>query len=313
MPRRTAETPQVQHVTVGEGGEGQRLDNWLAKTLKGVPKSHLHRIIRGGEVRVDGKRAGADSRLTAESVVRIPPVRVAEKTAAKAPPTEFPVLFEDELLLVIDKPAGVAVHGGSGVSSGVIEQLRAARNPKFLELVHRIDRETSGILVLAKRRSALTTMQAALKNGGWKKEYLLTVFGDAPFERQQVKLALSKSSDEEGTRKVFVDEGGQFALTSFMVRERLSVATVMTARIATGRTHQIRVHAAALGLPLVGDERYGDFARNKALRIKRMLLHAHKLGLAHPVSNEMLTIDAPMPPDFARELERLRKMSPAKK
>jgi 23S rRNA pseudouridine955/2504/2580 synthase len=301
---------QVQHVTVGEGGEGQRLDNWLIKVLKGVPKSHVHRIIRAGEVRVNGKRAAADTRLSAQCVVRIPPVRLAQRPAPSVLAAEFPILFEDEHLLVIEKPAGVAVHGGSGVSSGVIEQLRCSRNPKFLELAHRLDRETSGILLLAKKRSALTAVQQSLREGSWKKEYLLGVFGDAPFENREVRLALTKNISEEGTRKVFVDEvGGQFALTRFTVKQRLKIATLMTARIVTGRTHQIRVHAAALELPLVGDERYGNFSRNKALRIKRMLLHAHFLSFPHPATGIILSVHSPMPADFSRELERLRRLA----
>ncbi len=299
----------VQKLLVGEGGQGQRLDNWLVKTLKGVPKSHLYQMIRSGQVRVDGARAQADTRLAAESIVRVPPVRLPATQTRTVPGVEFPVLHEDEYLLIINKPAGVAVHGGSGVSSGVIEQLRMARQAPYLELAHRIDRETSGVLVLAKKRSALAALQKQLREGGWKKEYLLAVLGDAPFEHKEVRLALSKTTTSEGARKVYTDAtDGQFALTRFAVRERLGaqMATLMSARILTGRTHQIRVHATAIGLPLVGDERYGDFARNKALRVKRMLLHAHRLALPHPANGELLSATAPLPDDFLRELERLR-------
>ena len=301
---------QVQHLNVGEGGDGQRLDNWLIKILKGVPKSHIHRIIRAGEVRVDGKRATADTRLSAQCVVRLPPVRIAQASETQVFPAEFPILFEDEFMLAIDKPAGIAVHGGSGVSSGVIEQIRCARTPKFLELVHRLDRETSGILLLAKKRSALTAAQQSLREGFWKKEYFLGVFGHPPFEKQEVRLPLSKNISEDKTRKVFVDErNGQFALTRFTVKQRLSLGGLMTARIMTGRTHQIRVHAAALGLPVVGDERYGDFAQNKALRIKRMLLHAHFLSLPHPATGILLSLNSPMPRDFSSELEKLGRVA----
>lgn len=301
---------QVQHLNVGEGGDGQRLDNWLIKILKGVPKSHIHRIIRAGEVRVDGKRATADTRLSAQCVVRLPPVRIAQASETQVFPAEFPILFEDEFMLAIDKPAGIAVHGGSGVSSGVIEQIRCARTPRFLELVHRLDRETSGILLLAKKRSALTAAQQSLREGVWKKEYFLGVFGHPPFEKQEVRLPLSKNISEEKTRKVFVDErNGQFALTRFTVKQRLSLGGLMTARIMTGRTHQIRVHAAALGLPVVGDERYGDFVQNKALRIKRMLLHAHFLSLPHPATGILLSLNSPMPRDFSSELEKLGRVA----
>ncbi|MFC3147067.1 RluA family pseudouridine synthase [Piscinibacterium candidicorallinum] len=295
---------------VDEAGEGQRLDNFLLRHLKGVPKSHVYRIVRSGEVRVNGRRAGVDDRLAVGDAVRVPPIRLAQPAATKpAPAREFPVLFEDDHLLIIDKPAGVAVHGGSGVSSGVIEQLRAARQPKFLELAHRIDRETSGILVLAKRRSALTAVQADLRNsgnaGGWKKEYRLAVFGQPPFERKEVKLSLTKDTGPNGERHVRVDEDGQYALTRFAVQQRYAHGALLSARIATGRTHQIRVHAQSLGLPLVGDERYGDFALNKARKVGRMLLHAARLELTHPASGERLVVECPLPADFQRELDKL--------
>jgi 23S rRNA pseudouridine955/2504/2580 synthase len=305
----TLSTPafaEVSHVLIDEGSHGQRLDNWLTKHLKGVPKTHLYRVIRDGQVRVDGKRAQADTRLAAGQTVRVPPVRLpaaAEKPAVKA--TEFPVLFEDDVLLVIDKPAGVAVHAGSGVASGVIEQLRAARPAaKFLELAHRLDRETSGILVLAKKRSALTAVQEGLRQSDWKKEYLAAVIGSAPFERKEVKLALAKADAGGGQQKVLVDEDGQFAWTRFSVKQRYAGATLLAARIMTGRTHQIRVHAASLGLPIIGDEKYGDFAFNKAQRVKRMLLHAHTLEITHPANGERIKFVAPLPQDFENELKK---------
>jgi 23S rRNA pseudouridine955/2504/2580 synthase len=296
----------VSHVQIDEGSHGQRLDNWLTKHLKGVPKTHLYRVIRDGQVRVDGKRAQADTRLAAGQTVRVPPVRLPaapEKPAVKA--TEFPVLFEDDVLLVINKPAGVAVHAGSGVASGVIEQLRAARpQARFLELAHRLDRETSGILVLAKKRSALTTIQEGLRQSEWKKEYVAAVIGSAPFERKEVKLALAKADAGGGQQKVLVDEDGQFAWTRFSVKQRMPNATLLAARILTGRTHQIRVHAASIGLPIIGDEKYGDFAFNKARRIKRMLLHSHILEITHPASGERIRFTAPLPNDFEIELKK---------
>ncbi|MGL4574278.1 MAG: RluA family pseudouridine synthase [Burkholderiaceae bacterium] len=296
----------VAHVTVDDSGEGQRLDNWLTKLLKGVPKTHLYRVIRDGQVRVDGKRAQADTRLTLGQTVRVPPVRLpaaAAKPAVRA--VEFPVLFEDEYLLVVDKPVGVAVHAGSGVAHGLIEQLRAARpQARFLELAHRLDRETSGILVLAKKRSALTAVQTGLRQSDWKKEYLAGVLGTPDFERKEVKLALAKADAGEGQKKVLVDEDGQFAWTRFAVKQRLAGAALLSARIMTGRTHQIRVHASALGLPIIGDEKYGNFAANKAARIKRMLLHSHMLEMTHPVTQQRIKFVAPLPKDFQTELEK---------
>jgi 23S rRNA pseudouridine955/2504/2580 synthase len=295
----------VSHVLIDEASHGQRLDNWLTKQLKGVPKAHLYRVIRDGQVRVDGKRAQADTRLATGQTVRVPPVRLPQASAKPAVrASEFPVLLEDDWLLVIDKPAGVAVHAGSGIASGVIEQLRAARpHAKFLELAHRLDRETSGILVLAKKRSALTAIQAGLQQSDWKKVYLAGVVGLANFERKEVKLALAKT-EIGGQQKVHVDEDGQFAWTRFSVQQRLAGATILAARILTGRTHQIRVHAASLGLPVIGDEKYGDFALNKARRIKRMLLHAHTLEVTHPGSGQRITFTAPVPPDFTTELQK---------
>lgn len=308
---------KVRLQTVDEGSAGQRLDNYLLRELKGVPKTHVYRLIRAGEVRVNKGRAQADTRLSLGDVVRIPPVRVAEKAAIplaeQAPPREFPLLFEDEQLLVIDKPAGVAVHGGSGVSFGVIEQLRRARpQARFLELVHRLDKETSGVLVLAKKRSALTHLQDQFRGRETGKTYAALVWGDWPEKLKVIDQALLKTLDAKGERHVRVVEGGQEgakrSITLVKVMCRLGWATLLDVTIKTGRTHQIRVHLAEAGHPIVGDPKYGDFAKNKALargprRFERMFLHARRLQFTHPQTAAQLVCEAPLPDECRRLIE----------
>lgn len=296
----------VRLVTVDEASEGQRLDNFLLRELKGVPKTHVYRVIRAGEVRVNKGRAQADTRLALGDLVRIPPVRVAEKVeTAPAPAREFPVLFEDEHLLVIDKPAGVAVHGGSGVSFGVIEQLRQARpQAKFLELVHRLDKETSGVLVLAKRRSALTHLQDQFRGRETGKTYAALVWGDWPERLKVIDQALLKTLDAQGERHVKVvasdHEAAKRSITLVRVVQRLGWASLLDVTIKTGRTHQIRVHLASNGHAIVGDPKYGDFAKNREIargpqRFERMFLHARRLQFAHPASGAALVCEAALP------------------
>ena len=316
----------VRLVTVDEGSDGQRLDNFLLRELKGVPKTHVYRIIRAGEVRVNKGRCSADTRLALGDVVRVPPVRVAQPAAqapdeaTTAPPREFPVLFEDEHLLVIDKPAGVAVHGGSGVSFGVIEQLRRARpQARFLELVHRLDKETSGLLMLAKRRSALTHLQDQLRQRETGKRYLALVAGAWPAALKVIDVPLHKYLGPDGERRVRVaaadDPDGQRAISLVQVLRRFDGFSLLQVTIKTGRTHQIRVHLAQAGHPIVGDEKYGDFALNKqlatgrgdrGLRFGRMFLHARELQLSHPASAERLTLQAPLPAECETLLSQLR-------
>lgn len=306
--------PVASHVRVDEGSEGQRLDNFLVKLLKGVPKTHVYRVIRSGEVRVNKGRASADTRLALGDDVRIPPVRVADRSdVPPAPPREFPVIFEDDCLVVIDKPAGVAVHGGSGVSFGVIEQMRQARpTARFLELVHRLDKETSGLLLVAKKRSALVTLQDQLRvHHGEKvigKTYVALVIGEWPASRKVIDVALHKFLTPQGERRVeAVDddfEPGRRSITLVKVAKRLGAFTLLDVTIKTGRTHQIRVHLTHEGHAIAGDEKYGDFALNKALargeqvpgcRFERMFLHARHLRFAHPATGEIVELEAPIP------------------
>ena len=305
-----AAAPAVQVWPVDAEADGQRLDNWLLRRLKGVPKSLVYRVIRSGEVRVNQGRARADTRLAAGDRVRVPPLRLAERAPSAAPPREFAVLLEDDQLLAVDKPAGTAVHGGSGVSFGVIEQLRRARpEARFLELVHRLDKETSGILLLAKKRSALLALQAQFRQRETTKVYAALVAGDWPARLKVIDLPLHKfvltGGDGEGERRVKVaakdDPDGMRAITLVKVRERLPGCTLLEVTIKTGRTHQIRVHLASQGHPIAGDAKYGDFERNKALQkqgLKRMFLHAWRLQFNHPGSGERVELQAPLPPDL---------------
>lgn len=299
----------VTWIEIGEESAGQRIDNFLFRHLKGVPKSHIYRILRG-EVRVNKKRVDQTCRLQAGDVLRIPPLRVAERPQSEfVPAVEFPVLYEDEALLAVDKPAGTAVHGGSGVSFGVIEQLRRARpEAKFLELVHRLDRETSGVLLIAKKRSALTGLHEIMREGGSDKRYLALVLGEWRNDRQHVKLPLFKFDTPQGEKRVMVREDGQHAHTIFNLKQRWTGFSLLEAELKTGRTHQIRVHLSHLGFPIAGDDKYGDFARNKELAkqgLKRMFLHAHSIAFDHPLTGERLQIEAPLAPELQKFLERL--------
>ncbi|MDO5086361.1 MAG: pseudouridine synthase [Comamonadaceae bacterium] len=321
----TTESPAVRQLAVDEESAGQRLDNFLLRHLKGVPKTRVYRIIRSGEVRVNKGRASADTRVQAGDVVRVPPVRTSAQAPEKAqrpPPARcFPVLLEDDCLIAIDKPAGVAVHGGSGVSFGVIEQLRQALpQARFLELVHRLDRETSGILLVAKKRSALKHLQDQFRARDTGKTYLALVLGDWPERLKVIDAPLRKyllpgggsagmgagaGTGGEGERRVKVtardDPEGMRAITLVKVRQRLPGFTLLEVTIKTGRTHQIRVHLASQGHPIAGDDKYGDFARNKALQrqgLGRMFLHAWRLQFTHPASGQRLELHAPLPSDL---------------
>jgi 23S rRNA pseudouridine955/2504/2580 synthase len=301
----------VTWAEIGEEGSGQRIDNYLSRHLKGVPKSHIYRILRSGEVRVNGKRIDQTYRLQEGDVLRIPPVRVAERENAGeyVPAAEFPILYEDDALLAIDKPAGTAVHGGSGVSFGVIEQLRRARpQARFLELVHRLDRETSGVLLLAKKRSALTAMHEIMREGNSDKRYLTLVLGQWKNARQHVKLPLHKFDTPQGEKRAMVREDGQASHTIFTLQKSWPEFSLLEAQLKTGRTHQIRVHLSHLGFPIAGDDKYGDFARNKQLAklgLKRMFLHAHSIAFNHPLTGEPMSFIAPLPKELQRFVDKL--------
>jgi 23S rRNA pseudouridine955/2504/2580 synthase len=337
---------RVKLVEVDEESAGQRLDNFLIRRLKGVPKTHVYRLIRSGEVRVNKGRAGADTRVETGDVVRLPPVRISGSVAKKldrpAPAREFPVLFEDEHLLAVDKPAGVAVHGGSGVSFGVIEQLRQARpGSKFLELVHRLDRETSGILLVAKKRSALTRLQDQFRERETGKTYLALVAGAWPANKKVIDVPLHKYLQADGERRVKVaakdDPDSMRAITLVKLAQRIShplplgeawpvlslskggegagggTFSLLEVTIKTGRTHQIRVHLASQGHPIAGDDKYGDFELNKALHkqgLKRMYLHAWRLQFDHPATGERIELLAALPPELKKFAEHAFAASP---
>ena len=311
----------VRHITVDEESAGQRLDNFLIRELKGVPKTHIYRIIRSGEVRRNKGRVGADDRVASGDVLRIPPIRLSEraeeKTANPAPPREFPVVFEDDAFMAIDKPAGVAVHGGSGVSFGVIEQMRQARpQARLLELVHRLDRETSGLLLIAKKKSALKALQDQFRERETGKTYLTLVKGTWPAKLKVLDQPLHKYLLPDGERRVRVtskdDPDGMRSVTLVRVVGRAAAPADLPAGLAdgfsllevtikTGRTHQIRVHLSSAGYPIAGDDKYGDFELNRQLArvgLKRMFLHAWRLRLMHPVTGNAIELHAELPAEL---------------
>jgi 23S rRNA pseudouridine955/2504/2580 synthase len=307
----------VQQLVIEEDTAGQRIDNFLLRCLKGVPKSHIYRILRKGEVRVNKGRIRANYRLQAGDRVRIPPLRVPAKEERPRPGTRMleqlqqAILYEDKRLLVLNKPSGVAVHGGSGLNYGVIEALRLLRpEERQLELVHRLDRDTSGCLLVAKRRSALRTLHELLRQNGVDKRYIALVAGRWSRDRVNVEAPLQKNQLQGGERIVRVDPQGKPAQTLFRVRERFPNATLVEARLVTGRTHQIRVHLAHLGTPILGDEKYGDSEANRSMRgqgLKRLFLHAESIGIRWPDDQGELRIEAPLEAPLSRLLDKLRK------
>lgn len=346
-------TLKAEFVTVDENSDGQRLDNFLIRQLKGVPKTHVYRIIRSGEVRVNKGRASADTRIAEGDIIRLPPVRVSERMAEKTETMasemakyaltnslesakdgrkisktsvlkDFPILLEDDHLLAISKPAGIAVHGGSGISFGVIEQLRMARpQAKFLELVHRLDRETSGILLVAKKRSALTNLQNQFRERETGKTYLALVVGAWPTNKKVLdkplhKYLLPTKDGSEGERRVKVttkdNPDGMKSVTLVKIRQTFAGFTLLEVTIKTGRTHQIRVHLASEGHPIAGDDKYGDFELNKALQkpsktqssiLKRMFLHAWRLQLTHPSTAERVELQNELPSELQTFVDSL--------
>ena len=325
---------QARSLLVDEESDGQRLDNFLARHLKGVPKAHIYRIIRSGEVRLNKGRSEAQTRVAAGDLVRLPPLREStsalQKSKAMAQAVLAPggliagealapvVLYEDEHLLALDKPSGLAVHGGSGISFGVIERVRMARpQARFLELVHRLDRETSGVLLVAKKRAALTSLQEQFRDRGTGKTYLALVAGDWPARKKLLDAPLRKfliegpAGEERRVRAARPgEEDAKTAITQVKVAQRLDGCTLLEVTIKTGRTHQIRVHLADAGHPILGDAKYGDFDINKGLAkinqgsaLRRMFLHAWRLGFDHPASGERMLIESPLPSELQTFLE----------
>jgi 23S rRNA pseudouridine955/2504/2580 synthase len=305
---KAASRPKVTWVEIGEESAAQRIDNFLLRRLRGVPKSHVYRVLRSGQVRVNSGRVGPDYRLQIGDRVRLPPVRVSS-TVKTAKPAEFPVVHEDACLLVVDKPAGIAVHGGSGVSFGVIESLRASRpQAKVLELAHRLDRDTSGLLIVAKKRSALVELHRQLREGKVEKIYSAMVKGVPAPETFEISEPLHKYVTGSGERRVSVQEGGMKALTKVKVVQKGRQFSLLEVRLLTGRTHQIRVHLAHAGHPVLGDDKYGDFDLNRSLAkqgVKRLFLHARKLAFEHPIDKKRLRLEAALPADMAAFAEQL--------
>ena len=298
---------RVRTLEVGEEAAAQRIDNFLLRHLKGVPKSHVYRVLRSGEVRVNSGRVKPEYRLRPGDRVRVPPVRVARDEKPRAKPLDLPIAYEDAALLVIDKPAGVAVHGGSGVSFGIIESLRASRaQAKFLELAHRLDRDTSGLLLVAKKRSALVELHRMLREGEIDKEYLTVVKGHWQGPARELRQSLHKYVDAKGERRVAVHDDGMAALTWVKPVRAGKNFSVLAVRLMTGRTHQIRVHLSHAGHPVLGDDKYGDFELNHALEkrgVRRLFLHASRLSFAHPLTREKVELKAPLPPEVRQFIE----------
>ena len=314
--------PSISKVIITPEEEGQRLDNFLLKWAKGVPKSHIYRIIRSGEVRVNKKRATVTTRIVAGDVLRIPPIRISQSEnqshstekefAANKINHQLPILFEDASLLVVNKPSGLAVHGGSGVSLGLIEALRLARpDLRFLELVHRLDRDTSGVLMLAKKRSALTYLHEEIRESRVDKRYILVAHGEfkGGLGHVPLKFPLHKYLLPNGERRVKVENHGQesYTIIKNLGQSSLGECFVAEAILKTGRTHQIRVHLQHIGHPILGDDKYGDADLDKKIGAKRLMLHAHRLSFMHPVTQEKIQIEAPLPGGFSLATNKVSK------
>lgn len=309
-------THKVRFVEIDEQNAGQRIDNFLFNFLKSVPRGHVYKIIRKGEVRVNKGRIKQTYKLQYGDSVRIPPVKVEQKTPPPAPGhsllklLEQSVIFEDDFLLAINKPRGIAVHGGSGVSYGIIEGLRALRSEqKFLELIHRLDKETSGCLLIAKKRSALIAVQDLLRKRQTDKRYLALLCGKIPFAKKKVTAPLLREALKSGERFVRVDNKGKESTSYFTTIEQFEQAALMEVKIVTGRTHQIRVHAQYLGHCVAGDSKYSNYACNQRLKVlglKRLFLHSAQISFQHPDSGETITIKAPLSDELEKFLSVLK-------
>lgn len=293
---------------VGDDAAAQRIDNFLFRHLKGVPKSHVYRVLRSGEVRVNSGRVKPEYRLQPGDRVRVPPIRISQERKTKARPAEFPLAHEDGALLIVDKPAGVAVHGGSGVSYGVIESLRASRpQAKYLELAHRLDRDTSGLLIVALKRGALVELHRMLREGEVEKVYLAVAKGGWEGGPRELRESLHKYVDAKGERRVAVREDGMKAVTRVRALKQSADFSLLEVRLLTGRTHQIRVHLAHAGHPVLGDSKYGDFELNRRLEkegVRRLFLHASRLAFVHPVTREKLELHSPLPAEMKQFVDK---------
>lgn len=309
-------TSKVRFVTVTENNESQRIDNFLLLILKGVPKSKIYRIIRKGEVRVNKGRIKPEYKLVVGDVVRVPPVTVRAESAPVKPSDKVvsllqdSIIFENQELLVINKPSGLAVHGGSGINLGVIEAFRAMRpDEKFLELVHRLDRDTSGCLLIAKKRPMLKYLHQCLREDGMKKIYHTVVVGKWPSHVREVNAPLQKNELKSGERVVTVTKEGKPSLTKFRLIDRFKGYTLVEASPITGRTHQIRVHAAFAGYPILGDEKYGVDEINKSMKrlgARRLMLHAAELSVKLPSERKVTRFEAPYESSFRNVINSLK-------
>jgi 23S rRNA pseudouridine955/2504/2580 synthase len=316
IPVVAAPRTQASHVLITNEDAGQRLDKVLARLLADIPRSHLFRLLRKGEVRVNGKRAKPELRLAEGDDLRLPPVRPAVVTEGPKPvprrltdQLEAAIVHEDERLIVIDKPSGIAVHGGSGMAFGVIEALRASRPGEELELVHRLDRDTSGCLLIARKRSALRALHGLLRDGEFEKGYLALLGGKWELGTKRITAPLRTDLRVGGERTVKVDANGKEAVTEIRpVQFFGKIATLVEVRLLTGRTHQIRVHSAYAGHPVVGDEKYGNDDLNSLLRergLRRLFLHAHSVSFKWPESGKEVSINTPLPAELKAVLDQL--------
>ena len=306
MQQNNTHFPAAAKIVSGDH-DGQRIDNYLAREMRGAPRRLIYRLIRSGQVRVNSRRVKPLSRLRCGDVLRVPDNISLKPPPTAAAPLDLPILHEDAALLAVNKPSGLAAHGGSGISHGVIERLRAARGDGFLELVHRLDKGTSGVLLLAKKSSALRAIHAAWRQRDIKKHYRALVFGEWRQELSVMTMPIKRVVGALGSR---IASDGQPALTRTRLLRQWRGAALLAADIGTGRTHQLRVHLSAVALPIVGDDRYGDFAANRTLAAERLFLHAEELSFIHPQSGAPLSIHAPLPPDFAAMTRRLAKWTP---
>lgn len=310
---------KVIYETINESSEGQKIDNFLFKIFKNIPRSHIYKIIRNGEIRVNKKRVKINYKLMLDDLVRIPPLTHPSNIKLSKPVAnikqikkiEQSIIFEDDCLIAINKPYGIAVHGGSGVSLGVIELFRQLRpNANFLELVHRIDKETSGLLLIAKKRNVLVAMHKLIRSKKLHKKYLVMVAGRWTKKQLIVDLDLVESKNKDGQKKVSIankktdQEKIKKSKSVFFLKKVFNNSSLLEVKLVTGRTHQIRVHLSHLGFPIIGDERYGDFELNKKIRKKgnkRMFLHAIELGFDHPILNKNILLSLPEPKEFCKE------------